>query len=104
MAFGIPRIDDNVYTCEPIPGKLYTNTSGETPDWVLSPEGEGGAKRIISPLPADFHYYPPPMQPKNDNDERTEESTRLPIPEGFLIAELANGQSGDQQSQPMARE
>ena len=30
------------------------------------------------------------------------ESTRLPIPEGCLISESANGQSGDQQPQLMA--
>ena len=48
MAFGIPRIDDDVYKCEQIPGKLFTNASGEAPDWVLSQEGEGGARVIAS--------------------------------------------------------
>ena len=54
MTFGIPRIDDSIYKCEPIPGKLFTNASGEAPDWVLSPEGEGGARVIMSAWPADF--------------------------------------------------
>ena len=49
MVFGIPRIDDDVYKCVPtrksrIPGQLFTNEYGEAPDWVLLPEGEGGAK------------------------------------------------------------
>ena len=106
MAFGMTRIDDPVYKCEPIPRKLFTNTSGEAPDWVLLQEGEGGARVIMSAWPADFPYYmtPPPTQPSNNHDERTEESTRLPIPEGYLISELANGQSGDQQPQPMAED
>ena len=98
MAFGIPRIDD-VYKCIPTPGQLFTNEYGEAPDWVLSPEGEGGAKRIITPWPANCDYNPP--SPRDGIDERTEESTRLQIPEECLISELASGQSGDQQSQPM---
>ena len=102
MAFGIPRINDNIYKCIPTPGQLFINKYGEAPDWVLSPEGGGGAKRIMTPWPADCHNYPP--SPRDDIDERTEESTRLPIPEGCLISELANGQSGDQQSQPIARD
>ena len=102
MAFGIPRIDDDVYKCIPTPGQLFTNEYCEAPDWVLSPEGEGGAKRIITPWPASCDYYPP--SPREDIGERTEESTRLPVPEGCLIPELANGQSGDQQPQPMARD
>ena len=44
MAFGIPRIDNNGYKCEPIPCKLFTNASGEAPDWVLSPEEKEGIK------------------------------------------------------------
>ena len=48
MAFGIPRFDDSVYKCELILGKLFTNASGEAPDWVLSPEVEGGAHVIMS--------------------------------------------------------
>ena len=55
MAFGIPRIDDDVEKYQPIPGKLFTNASAEAPDWVLSPEGKGGAKRIMAPWPVDFH-------------------------------------------------
>ena len=94
LVFGIPRIDDDVHTYEPIPGKLFTNASGEAPDWVLSPEGGDAAKRIMSPWPASCDYYPP--SPRDDIDERTEESTRLPILEGCLISELANGQSGNQ--------
>ena len=106
MAFCIPRIDNNVYKCEPIPGKPFTNASGEAQDWVLSPGGDGGDRAIMSAWPADFPYYisPLPTPPSNDHDERTEESTRLPILEGCLISELTNGQSGDQQPQPMAEE
>ena len=48
MAFGIPRIDDSVYKYEPTPGKLFTNTSVEVADWVLSLEGEGDAHVIMS--------------------------------------------------------
>ena len=99
MTFGIPRLDDDVYKCTPTPGQLFTNQWGDAPDWVLSPEGEGGAKSIITPWPADCDYYPPSS--KKDICGRTEESTRLPIPEGCWISELANGQSGDQQSQPI---
>ena len=40
MAFGFPRIDDDVYKCEPILGKLIFNASGEAQDWVLSPDGK----------------------------------------------------------------
>jgi hypothetical protein len=40
MAFGIQSINDPVYKCELIPGKLFTNASGDAPDWVLSLEGE----------------------------------------------------------------
>ena len=50
MALGIPRIDDNVYKCELIPGKLFTNASGKAPDWVLSQEGEGSAKVFFPDL------------------------------------------------------
>ena len=102
MAFSIARIDDDEYKCAKIPGQLFTNEYSEAPDWVLLPEGEGGAKRIMTPWPAGCHYYPP--SPRDDIDERTVESTRLPILEGCLISELANGQYGDQQSQPMARD
>ena len=102
MAFGIPCINDDVYKCIPTPGQLFTNEYGEAPEWVLAPEGEGGEKRIIIPWPADCGYYP--SSPKKDVGGRTKESTRLPIQEGCLISELANGQSGDQQSQPMARD
>ena len=48
MAFGIPRIEDSVYKCELIPWKLFTNASGEAPDWVVLQEGEGGAHVIMS--------------------------------------------------------
>ena len=48
MAFSIPRIDDSVHKCGPIPTKLFTNASGEAPDWLLSQEGEGGAHVIMS--------------------------------------------------------
>ena len=101
MAFAMPRIDDSVYKCEPIPGKLFTNASGEAQDWVLSPEGEGGAHVIMSAWPADMPYYetPLPTPPSSEHEERTEDSTRLPIQEGCLISEFANGQSGDQQPQ-----
>jgi hypothetical protein len=44
---------------------------------------------------------PLPTPPSNHHDERTEESTRLPIPEECLISEFAKGQSGDRQPQPM---
>ena len=45
-----------------------------------------------------------PAIAEEDIAGRTEESTSLPVLEGCLISELANGQSGDQQSQPMARD
>ena len=90
MAFGIPRIDDDIYKCIPTPGQLFTNKYGEAPDWVLLPEGEGCAKRIIMPWPENCGYYPP--SPRKDIRGRSEESTRLSIPEGYLISELANGQ------------
>ena len=44
MAFCIPRIDDNVYKCEPSPGKLFTRASCEATNWVLSVEGEAAQK------------------------------------------------------------
>ena len=73
MAFGIPRIDDAVYKCEPIPGKLFTNASGEAPDWVLSPEGEDGDRVIMSAWPKDYSYSvtPLPTSTSNDHDELT---------------------------------
>ena len=88
MAFGIPRIDDDVYKCEPIPDKLFTNARGEAPGWVLSQ----GARVIMSAWPADFPCYmtPLPTLPSNDIDKFTKESTRLPIPEGCFITDLAN--------------
>ena len=39
MAFGIPRINGDAYTCIPTPGQLFTNKWGDAPDWVLMPEG-----------------------------------------------------------------
>ena len=39
MAFGIPRINDNAYTCIPTPGQLFTNQWGDAQDWVLMQEG-----------------------------------------------------------------
>ena len=58
MAFGIPRINDNANTCIPTPGQLFTNKWGEAPDWVLMSEGVLGAKRTITPWPADCEHYP----------------------------------------------
>ena len=57
-AFGIPRINDNVYTCIPTPGQLLTNKWGDALDWVLMPEGVLGAKRIITPWAMDCEEYP----------------------------------------------
>ena len=87
LAFGIPRIDDDVYKCEPIPCKLFTNAGGEAPDRVLSPEGEGGARVIMSAWPADMPYYetPLPTPPSSEHDVHTKDCTRLPIQEGCLI-------------------
>ena len=102
MTFLIPRINDDSYKCTPTPGQPFNNEWGDAPDWVLSQEGERGAKRTITPWPADCEFYP--LSPKKDNDKRTKANTGLPIPEGCLISELANGQSGDQLSQPMARD
>ena len=48
MAFGIPRIDDDVYNCEPIPGKLFTNASGVAQDWVPSLEGRSCTRDHVS--------------------------------------------------------
>ena len=56
MALGIPRINDNAYTCVPTPGQLFTNQWGDAPDWVLMPEGVFGATRTITPWPADCPY------------------------------------------------
>ena len=53
MAFGIPRIDDDIYKCTPTSGQLFTNQWVDAPDWVLSPAGEGCAKRSITPWPAE---------------------------------------------------
>ena len=64
MTFGIPRIDDDIYKCTPTPGQLFTNQWGDAPVWVLSQEGEGGVKRIITPWQAVCEYYPP--SPKKD--------------------------------------
>ena len=55
MTFSIPSIDGDVYKCVSIPGQLLTNKYGEAQDWVLSPEGEGCAKRIMTPWPAGCH-------------------------------------------------
>ena len=88
MALGIPRIDESVYKCEPILGKLFTNASG------------------VAAWPADMPYYgtPPPTPPSSQYGGRTKDCTRLPIPEGCSISEFANGQSGDHQPQPMAED
>ena len=40
MAFEIPRIDNDVYKCEQIPGKLFTNASGEAPNWYCRLRGK----------------------------------------------------------------
>ena len=53
MTLGIPRIDDDVYKCNPTPGQLFTNKWGYAEDWVLLPEGNGGVKRTVTPWPAD---------------------------------------------------
>ena len=76
MAFGIPRIDDDIYKCIPTPGQLFTNKYGEAPDWVLLPEGEGCAKRIIMPWPENCGYYPP--SPRKDIRGRSEDSGKAP--------------------------
>ena len=49
MAFGIPRIDDDAYKCTPKVGELFTNQWGDAPDWVRLPEGDGSARRTITP-------------------------------------------------------
>ena len=54
MSLSIPRIDDSMYKCEMTPEELYTSEYGDPPDWVLSPEGEGGARVITSSWPADM--------------------------------------------------
>ena len=51
MAFGIPRIDDDAHKCTPTVGELFTNQWGDAPDWVLLPEGDGGARRSLE----DYH-------------------------------------------------
>ena len=78
MAFGNPGVDNDVYKCEPIPGKLFTNASGEAPDWVLTQEGEGSARMIMSAWPADFPYYESqlPTKPRDDHNEHAEDSAR----------------------------
>ena len=91
MTFGIPRVDDDVYKCTLQVGELFTNQWGDAPDWVLLPEGDGGARRTITPWPASCGYYT--QSPKKDDGGRTTESTRLPIPEGCLISEWVNGQT-----------
>ena len=104
MAFGIPRIDDSEYKCEPILGKLFTIASGEAPDWVLLQEGAGGAQLIMSAWPAPalrMYGTPPPTPPNSKPGGRTKDCTRLIIQEGCLNSEFTNGQSGDQQPQRM---
>ena len=88
----------DVYKCEPIHGNLFTNASGEAQDCVLKPEGGGGEHVTMLAWPADTPCGSPPRGSKPSM--QTEECTRLPIPEGVLISENANGQSGDQQPQP----
>ena len=80
---GKQKNDDDVYKGTPTPGQLFTNKWGDAPDWVLLPEGVGGAKGIITPWPADCKYYPP--SPKKDIGGRTKASTRLPIQEGCFV-------------------
>ena len=69
----IPRIDDSMYKCEPTPKELYTNEYGDPPDWVLSQEGEGGARVITSSWPADMPWgtQPPTPPPSSKHNMRT---------------------------------
>ena len=99
MSLDIPRTDDSVHKCEPILGNLFTIASGGAPDWVLSPEGGGGARVIMLAWPADMLW-----ESRSKQSGRTEDCTRLPILEGGLISEFANGQSDDQQPKPMAED
>ena len=105
MSLSIPRIDDSMYKCELILEELYTNEYGDPPAWVLSQEGEGGTQVITSSWPADMPWgtQSPTPPPSSKHNKRTTKCPRLSIQEGRLISEFANGQSGDQQSQPMAR-
>ncbi len=93
---GIPRINDPIYKCEPTPGQLFTNSFGGPPGCVLSQEGDGCGQVEIKSWPAGLTTM--------DNGEglplHAEECPRLPIPEGCLISEYANGQSGDQRQHP----
>ena len=99
MAFCIPRIDDDAYKCTPTVGELFTNQWGEAPDWVLLPRGMAvreGLSRHDQRAAGTTRSHP------RRTDGRTDENTRLPIPEGCLISEWMNGQSGDHLSRPMA--
>ena len=89
MAFGIPSIDDDVDKCEPIPWKLFTNTSDEAPDWVLSVEGEGGAHVIMLAWPADMPYYETLRQaPSTRSAPSVWTQTRLVAMESSLHCDL----------------
>ncbi len=93
---GIPRINDPIYKCEPTPGQLFTNNFGGPPDWVLSPEGDGCGPVETKSWPAGLTRMDKGEVPA----PHAEECARLPIPEGCLISEYANGQSDDQRPHP----
>ncbi len=99
---GIPRINDPIYNldykCEPTPGQLFTNCFGGPPDWVLSQEGDGCGPVVIESWPAELTTMDKPEGERLA--PHAEECTRLPFPEGCLILEYANGQSGDQWPHP----
>jgi hypothetical protein len=96
ITMGIPLINDLIYQCEPTPGQLFTNGFGGLPDWILSPEGGGRGQVVIESWPAELTT----MDKGEGLAPHVEECTRLPIPEGRLISEYANGQSGDQLPPP----
>jgi hypothetical protein len=95
---GIPRINDPIYKCEPKPGQLFTNSFGGPPDWVLSQEGDRCGQVEIKSWPAKLTTIM--MDQGEGLAPHAEECTRLPISEGCLISEYANGQSGDQRPHP----
>ena len=91
IAVGIPRINDPIYKCEPTIGKLYTNAYGGPTDWVLSPEGDTSEPVVIEVWPADSDVTTMDRRSDPKHNPAATGCTRLPIREGYLIPEYANG-------------
>jgi hypothetical protein len=86
----------HIYKCAQTPGQLFTNCFGGPPDWVLSPKGDGRGPVVIESWTAALTT----MDKQEGLAPHAEECSRLPIQEGCLISEYANGQSSDQRPPP----